>query len=445
MVLATAVLIGIPLTTSGCFDLAELEDFAFASALGIDQSDHPGWVRVTALFPIPPQRTGGGMAGGGGGGGGGGSQLSNMIVTSEGPTILAATRQMGLLTDRRITYSSAQLVVIGEEFARAGLSSIVDALDRSEDFRSSLFVSVAGGTTAEELLTTVRPDLARDPAVYLSGLIETGSRDHAATAPARVHDLAIAYKTPGFEITLPILRMEQKPTPPVPPQEANSGGGGGGGGGGSQGGGGGQEGGGQGASGGQSAGDQASAPPPVERRATARGLALFKGDRMVAELTDDETLGYLLIRGRFTRCEVTANGPATQGADVVFTLTGGRAQTRVKLEGDMAMIDIEAEMEANISEIGAPVQIIDTEDLPQVADLLAADVRRRIEEAIDIAQTEVQGDIFNLGIRTRPMFLTWDQWQALDWNRAFTEAQVTVKVKVTELRSSLILQPVQPQ
>lgn len=428
MVLAVAVLVGVPLTTSGCFDLAELEDFAFASALGIDQSDHPGWVRVTALFPVPRQRGGGGMAGGGGGGGEGG-QLDALIVSAEGPTILAATRRMALLTDRRITYSSAQLVVIGEQFARAGLSSIIDVLDRSEDFRISLAVAVAGGTTAEELLTTVRPDLAQDPAVYLSGLIETAARDHAATGPTRIHDLVMAYKTPGFEITLPILRMEQKPTPPVPPQEANSGGGGGGGGGGSQGGG----------------GDQASAPPPVERRATARGLALFKGDRMVAELTDDETLGYLLIRGRFTRCEVTANGPATQGADVVFTLTGGRAQTRVKLEGDRAMIDIQAEMEASISEIDAPVQIIDAEDLPQVADLLAADVRRKIEEAISIAQTEVQGDIFNFGIRTRPMFLTWDQWQALDWNRAFTEAQVTVKVKVTELRSSLILQPVQPR
>jgi len=428
------------LGVSGCYDLTELEDFVFVSAIGLDVASHPEWVKVTILVPVPrAQQPGIGPMRGGGGGGGGASSV--ITATAEGPSVFAATRQLNAQTNRVITYGNAQVLVIGEELARRSLAPVIDALDRSREFRHSLPIAVADDTTAEELLTLVRPDLEASVGSYLAELVETGARDFSRTVLARVHDLLEWYNARGQEIVLPLIRLEDKSVPPALPKAGDGGGGGqdggGGGGGRAQGGGGG--------GGGQAQGGGQGMESMTEKRAASLGAALFRDDRMVAEMPDAQVIAWQLLTGQFERGVMTIRGPATLGANVVMILPRGSSRISVKRQGDHFSFKVDVEVQGKITEVSGPAQVVEKSHIPVIKAFLAANIRERLSEAINLAKTEVGGDIFDLALMARRTFATWQDWVSFDWNQAFVSADFSLKVEITDLRTVFVLQPVVPR
>ncbi len=420
------LLIVVSVSVSGCWDSRELVEFAFAGAVGIDRGSAPGLLRVTVLVPIPAALAGPGSAEGGAGGSS--AQPVAISATAEGTAFFDANRILNRLTARTIDYTHTRILIIGEDLAREGLAPVIDLLHRNTDFRRSLLVAVADGTTAEEMLLSVRPDLARSPTDYLAGLVSSGFTFFGEVPLVRVHDLDLANVGPNLEIALPLLRLEPKPPFPVPPG-AGAGGGGG------QGAGGGQSGGGGGAGG----GGEAAAPPP-ERRAAVSGTALFRNDRMVAKLDPVETMGFLLVQGRFRRGLVTVRGPETEETPVVFEVARDRSRCRVRRQGDEFSVEIAVRLAASIEDVAGPAQVVDATNYPALKALLEAELERRMTAAINKAKTEVGGDPFNLGLAARRTFRSWPEWANFDWHGAFREADVTVRAEITSIRPNLSFQ-----
>lgn len=408
----------------GCWDLRELEYYAHVRIVGLDKGSEPDLIRLTVVVE-QPKATGAGQSGASGGGASQTGGLTDVILQADGPTFLAAHERLSEVSSRIVSYSHAELVLIGEDLAREGIERIIDPFTRIREFRRGIAAAVADSATAEELLKTVRPDVETSTAAYLDQLIQTAATERGLSPYVRLQELYLSFKELGVEIILPLLKSEPKPPMPKPPGEG--GGGGGGAGGRGQGGGGAEE-----------------LKPPTQTRAAAVGTALFRGEKLVAKIDGDQTLGFLMVQGKFERGFITIKGPATQETEAVFSLSHYNREVSVRRHGSQVDINISVKVKAELQDLAGSVQIVTPTNLPALKDLIASELKRRMDEVINIAKIEVGGDVFGLGLHARPTFSTWTEWADFDWNRAFRAANIAVKVRVSTIRTGLTFQPFVP-
>jgi spore germination protein KC len=423
---------------AGCWDLRELDDWSYVGLIGLDKGSRPGWLRVSVLVRQPSFT--------GVGGAGGRLTPTFAVFTSDGATFYAADWHIEEQVNEHLSYSHVGAIVVGEELAREGLGAIVDTLARSREFHRSILLTVADGTTGEEVLASVRSEIQPFPETYIPSLVNKVQREYGDSGFSRVHDFLVASAARGQEVVLALITLAQKPPAAKPPgQGGGSSGGGssGGGGGATSGSGGGSSGGGGGAtSGGTSAGTggggsttgATETPAPVERRLLASGLALFRGLKLVAKTNDEQAMAVNLLRGQFSRGQVTVNGVATGGADVTIGLFRYARALKVRRDGRATTIDIKVGLRGRVEDVSAVEAEITPRGLDLIKDLVASKLSGMMSEAVRTAQTQVGGDIFDFQLRARGTFGTWWEWLAFDWNRAFCEAKVNIEVKIEEIR-----------
>jgi len=407
----TAFLVG------GCWDLRELDDWAFVSIMGLDKGAQPGWLRLSVLVQQPGSVSGTG----------GRVVPAFPRLTSEGATLYDAYRRLEELTGDYLTYSHTQVVVIGEELAKEGLQALVDSFRRSRELQHTIIMAVADGVTAEEVLDSARGDIDPFPATYLSHLVAKTQAEYGASSHRCIHTFLLAEAAHGQEIVLPLLRLAQKPASPSPSGSGTGSGGG--------------------SAGGKSGGEQAAAgagtpeqAAPVERRVEATGLALFRGLRLAVKITGEQAMAFNLVCGQFNRGRVVVNGAATGGKDLSLELS--HYEREVKLARNGPSIEVKLKVRLKGSAEGASAAGVDL--TPQgsgaIKDLVGSKLTEMMSGIITLAQTQVGGDVFDFQLHGRGTFRTWPEWMAYDWDRAFREAKVSVEVKVTEIRPGLATQ-----
>ncbi len=431
-----------PLVLSGCWDLRQLEEYLHVGIVGIDRSDTPGWIKLTILVvePVGGGATASGGAGGGGGGGGSsGATTVFATATAEAPTFTEATAKINRQTNRLITYSHLQSILFGEDFARSGISPIIDTLSRYREIRRSIHVLVADTASAEDVLTTVRATVEVSPATYITEIVMRNTGDYSASFQARVHDLLLGYNRLGQEIVLPLIRLYPKPPQPKPPEQAT--GGEGGGGGPTGGSGSGQAGGG---AGGNSPATEGQTPTPVQKRVEISGLAFFQGDKLVAKADVDLAQGWNLLAGRWRRGFVTIQGEATLGQAVRMQVAHYERQVKIKRKGQDVRIDVKIKVRATIDDIGGVAQVVNPNRTRALISLLESKVRELCLQSLNMAKVDVGGDVFDFALPARRTFRTWSDWENYDWNAAFRRAEFNVEVTVLSIRAGLSFEPPLP-
>lgn len=408
-----------PFLACGCWDLVEIEEYLEPTLLALDRGTEPGSVRVTIMVQEPLGGPGAGGIGGGSSGGGGAvsTQVPKGVVTvtAEAPTFYVASGRLNQVTNRIITYSHLELILIGEDLARLGITPFLDAFIRSRDFPWSVPMAVVDGATGEQALQSVRSDVETSPARYMSDTLMTAHGDYGLSLFIRLHDVVIANDEPGKHIVMPLFRLVEKPPLPAAPGQSSGGGGGG-------------------------SGQQA----PTEKRAQTGGVACFREDRLVAKLDPERTLGLLLARGALSRAFVGIAGAVTGNTPTVLQIAHEDHRVKVERQGRLVNIELDVKVRATIMEVAGPTQALTSKTLPELGKLLASELERRMTEALNFAKTEVGGDIFDLSVPARRTFGTWPEWANYDWHQAFRSANFTVKVEVSAIRTGFLLQPLTP-
>lgn len=407
----TAFLVG------GCWDLRELDDWAFVTMMGLDKGAQPGWLRLSVLVQLPGSVSGVG----------GRAVPAFARLTSEGPTLFDADRRLEELTGGFLTYSHTQVAVIGEELAKEGLQALVDSFKRSREIKHTIIMAVADGVTAEEVLASVRGDIDPFPATYLSHLVAKTQAEYGESSRSVLHCFLVADAAHGQEIVLALIKLAQKPASPSP----SSGG----------------TGSGDGSAGGKSGGGEAGAgagasqpAAPVERRVEATGLALFRGLRLAVKITGEQAMALNLVRGQFDRGRVVVNGAATGGKDLSVELSHYEREVKLERNGPSIEVKLKVKLKGLAEGTSAAGVALTPEGIGAIKDLVGSKLSEMMSGIITLAQTQVGGDVFGFQLHGRATFRTWPEWMAYDWDRAFREAKVSVDVEVMEIRPGLATQ-----
>jgi spore germination protein KC len=271
--LVALVLVVIAATT-GCWQIAPLDQRGLVSILAIDTAPSGGY-EVTAAVIQPPGLAPPGPAAGGGNSSQGPVYLRHAL----GPTVARALQTLGQMSYLSLDFTHLEAVVVSEAVARQGLGPAVQPIAQSPRFSATGWLLVARAGTAASLLQAIQKDAPR-PSEVLSETVRSSRSD----TPYRTSRLATAFKEMA-------IRGASFATAGVEAGTSSS-----------------------------------SQTVPV----VVSGVALFRRDRLVGWLTGPAALGWAVAMGRMS--ETTVAVPF-RGATLDLDLIGAQRRVRVVSAG----------------------------------------------------------------------------------------------------------------
>jgi spore germination protein KC len=343
LILSFAVLL--PLLT-GCWDRQELNELGIMLGLGVDKDGD--MIKVSAQVVVPNEvssKSGGGK----------GTPVTQYQASA--PTLFEAIQKLTESSPRRIFMAHIRVMVIGEEYARkVGIYDITEALMREPTVRPDYYVMVARNTTASKVLDVLTP-LENLPAEKMFNSLDVSTKTWSPTTTVTGDQLMEYILAPGIQ---PVITGVQ-----VVGEADKSG----------------------------SQANIATIKAPASLSST--GLSVFKGDKLVGWLTEDESKGYNYIRNNVV--STISHLACRKGGYVTFKALRTTTKRKAKVVAGRPVIDIKIK---NVSSIGAVECGIKIGSMKVLKELERDSEERLVElmqKSIKSVQRKFHVDIFGFG------------------------------------------------
>lgn len=323
----------------------------------------------------------------------GGAASSDAPVTlfqETGNSIQDAGRKMITSSTRKVYTGQLQMLIIGEELAKEGLSDVLDHISRDHQYRKDFFVVIARGTKAENILK-VYTLIDRIPANKMQRSLDNASKALGTTASVNTDQFMSDIINKGKEAVLTGIKVH----------------------------------------GNRALGETTKNGQQIDPSAELHynGLAVFKKDRLVGWLNEEESKGYIYTQGEIRSTTVVF--PCPRGKkNITVEVLRTQEKTQFKKINGTPQIDIKISLEGNVSDAQCAIDLSKPETITQLEKLTEKDIKRTIAAALKAAQKKYKSDIFGFGDvinRTNPTY--WEKVQK-DWDQQeFPDLQVNVEVK----------------
>lgn len=316
-----------------------------------------------------------------------------IVFSSEGKDVFEIIRRMITLSPRKIYTSHLRLVIFGEKLARDGIEDVIDFFARDHEFRTDFYFAIAKNSTARDTLHVLtRPESI--PGLQLYNSLETSEKDWAPTKTVRIIELINTLISEGKNLSLTGIEI----------------------------------------TGDYNTTDTTDALKLISLNNTIKltGLSVFKKDKLVGWLSEDESKGYNYIIGNIksTVGHITFNEGKT-----TVEVTNSKSKIKAYMLNKKPAISVEINIVQNV---GAVIGTIDGSD-EKTEDIIIEASKKKILDLCDSVlkktQEDLKTDIFGFGEVIHRKYP--DLWKQLkeDWNNEYVELpiKVSVNVKISKL------------
>lgn len=400
---------------SGCYDSREVDDMAYAMAIGIDKGKTQE-LKLTFQFASPKAGSGSGSEEGGGG--------DNLAYTTiEAPTIFSGLNMVNNYISKQVNMSHAKLIVFSKELAQEGIYKYVNSLFRGREFRGNMFVAVSR-TSAEEFVKAAEPKLQSNGARLYEGMFNTYQytgfssntqlvdlyrKQQATTSQAIATLVGVGRYNDSEEFTEENSTFQEKGDPK--PLEGD-----------------------------YKAGDL---PKTYETKAEIMGLAVFDGTKMVGELDGEEAAMYLIVTGKYNYSYISMPDPKNESDYVVLNVKQSRKPVnKVDISGENPKIKSEIRLEADIVAIQSGYNYENPDLTPELETAAENYIKETMMKFLQKTSKEYKSDICGFGQHVKGKFWTWKQWEEYNWLRRYRDSEFDVEVDLKIRRPGLIVKTV---
>ena len=402
----------------GCYDQREVDDMAYAVAVGLDKGKN-NFLKLTLQFAAPLTLAGGG--GGGGESGGGGKKEKTNMITVETPSLYAGLNMINVSLSKQVNLSHAKIVIFSEDLAKEGVNKFVYGLIRGKEFRPNINIAVARNS-AEEVISNIKPILDPHPAKYYE-LLFKGSNYTGFFSSNQLQDFYSDIQSPSRQAVASLFEKDKfedsgkfnnddstyiKKGHPYPLE------------------------------GDYKAGD---VPKTGDVKAQVIGLAVFRADKMVGELDGEEAGYYLMMNGEFHYSYWSIPDPRDKDYIVVINLKQSRKPViKVNITGSRPEISVNVKLEADF------ISIQSGQNYEADNEFFEASTEAFLKEGmlrfLHKTAKEYKSDICGFGKQVQGKFLFWNQWEKFGWLNQYKDADFKVNVDLRMRRPGLIVRTV---
>lgn len=360
---------------TGCWNSREVNSLAFMTSIGLDKTEDGIMLTIQVLNPrtIASQKTV--------------NEPTVIVYTEEGKDTIEMIRKMITKSSRKLNGTHLKTVVFGEDFAKAGITEVLDLIMREHQFRTDLYFVVAKDVTAHEVLNTLT-DMDPIPSVKLYNSLHASDEIWAGTKTVKTISLVNSIVSDGENPVLTGVEIGESH------EEYDS---------------------------------LAKLEKMESDPLKINGLAVFDDDKFVGWLNEDESKGYNYIMGDVP--STMAHVEDESVGKITFEVTKTRTKRTASLVDGKLVITVDINITANIETASDKLDITKEENIQELEKLSEQKLDKVCNETLQRVQ-ELGSDIFGFGEvvhRTYP-----ELWGTLkdNWNSTFKDLPVEIHGKV---------------
>lgn len=379
----------IPLT--GCLEPIAINKLGIVAGLAVDKTDDSYLVTIQILNPsaIAGAST---------------NELPVYSLTAEGKSIHEAYKKLDEATSTALSLSHLNVIVINEEFAKAGFSPLLNFALRRFDIRPDITIVVAKEDSASDVLSVVTA-LEIIPASQIDISNMVASRTARLTS-YNLYETVDMVNTNAINTVLnavTIHRLHDHLDEEVERKNATTG---------------------QTSANGSTLDNVLDITLPVQLR--IEHLAVFQGDKLIGFINDAEAQLYNMIMGISKRYDIVTS------IEKEYYTSFGVTQIKSSITTDLANNEatIKLDLSGVIFENTYPIDLTNVENLTAMSEHLKHSLEQDINHFVHKVQTELKSDIFGIGGKAHNQEnKVWKEKEGY-WSDLFPELTLNIEVKL---------------
>jgi spore germination protein KC len=354
---------------TGCWSKQELNDRTFVSTMLVDLNEN-GQTEVSTLFMLPNRISNGVNSNSV-------NQKPFVSVSGKGSDVAEALQHIQAELPRSVTWGQMQVIVIGDRFARAGLTPLFDHLIRATDFRLPIYVFYFNG---------IARNLAKLETVFERFPTEIW-RETAHTKrvpPIRIRDLLYAQWNNLGDAYIPELSLRDL---------------------------------------------KLLSEAKTVKWSGVGGAAIMKNGVVTGKFTNEEAMGILILKNPIAEMIITGQLP-DQGGVFSARLIDVKHRTRAIRSGSRVAIRVSIQARADLISIESNLNLSSPESIQLVEKAVNDRVQQMVQSAADKAQDH-EADVFQWSELVKYKYPgMWQEWAESPRKMMFTHIDPEFHVHV---------------
>lgn len=320
-----------PTTLCGCWNYREIDTLAIVAGIAIDKDLVTNQYKITTEI-ITPQTQGSS------------SSISSELYSCEGNSIFSAVRAIIEKTGLRLYWSDAKVMVISESIAREGVIPVIDWFDRDAEPRFDMWMLIAKGTSAAEILKT-KVKINEVVSFHLDDIMKSGTELSKFT-DSRL--FSIIDEISSEKKSSSVATVKNEPS------------------------------------------DSKIAP-------RLSGSAILKANKLVGYLDGDETLYMLMIKNRTKEGLITLKNVSGSDTSITLEIFNNRTKLTPLYKNGTVSIIIDIYPVVGIAEVEGTKDFMKEENLKILQGEAEKKIQAQVQYLITKLQKEYNSDILGFG------------------------------------------------
>ena len=394
--IAGIIIVLLIFSLSGCYSVQSIDDLTYVIALGIDKGKN-NTLALTVQFTFPTSSESAS-----------GEAAPTIVNTVECASINSGITLLNSYTSKEINLSHCKIIVFSEELAVSGIGEEIFTLSNQVEIRpdSNIIISKS---TAKEYIENSKPELENLVAKYYE--LNLFSQEYAGfTENISISNFFNKLNTTSIEPTA-ILGNGNKLNLP---SSNNS----------------------------KDELDIVAGELPIteyERESENLGIAVFKDDKMVGELTAIETMLHLILTDNFESGIITLNHPLKENSTIDIALySHKKTNIDAKLINGSPFATIEVFLNSRLLSVDKNSGDFDADEIKELESLINSYLENAILNYLYKTSKEFESDIDGIGQSLLTKFKNSKEWNNYNWPQNYKNTFFKVHVN-TNIKSSFLL------
>lgn len=374
---------------TGCYDAKSLETLAYVVALGLDIGEN-GNLKLSLQIAILSNAGDSGST----------SQSSQSTVTSvECSTVEAGINLVNSYISKKVNLSHCKTIVISEELAVTGISNEIFSFVNNLEIRPDCNIIISR-CNASDFLDNSTPTLESVAARYYEFIL-TSSEYTGYSENLNLSDFYNNILNTTGEATAILGGINNKKTHSI--NDSNN-----------------------------LNGAYKANETPIEYNTSVEtmGLAVFKGDKLVGELNNIETMSHLIVTNKLQNATVTIPNPFQDSSSISLNIYLSKStKNSLKFINGTPYITCKVFVSANSLSIEKGLDLGNNETLEILNQYLSSYLRNNISAYLYKTSKDFNSDIAEFGKYALKNYPTWDDWVTSDWLNNYENAFFNVNVE----------------
>lgn len=361
---------------TGCWNYKELNDYSIISGIAIDKYDDE--YEVSILISNSSKTSSSETS----------SKPNVVVYTGRGDSIVAATKDIGLISPKELYFGSFSIVVLSEEIAKDGISEPLDFFLRYSNMGKNFYIVIAKDCKAKDTLKVMTP-LTNFPSQNISDNLSSTTKLQGIIAKTNFNDILSIVLRNGVN---PVINtIEIKGSVKDGEKKENL---------------------------------EHSEPEAYTKLGT---IAIFKGDKLVDFTNHKESLGINIINNRIDEMYLKVEN---NDGYIIADTTYFKSSRTSTLKNDKPIMNLNFKVEARIIEVNGKFDLENPKEISYLESKACKEIKKFANKAIK-KSIENKTDIFGFGLDFYREYPNYFNKVKKEWDNNLEDIKVNMKCNIT--------------